>query len=295
MDERLSMLALRDLVRYWSVRQFPRFWQLESRSSSAQEFLIDGKKLSDIFDLNEPRPPAEETNLKTDAPDHALAQLHRLLGQVEPDFNDGRVALLVCPGCLEAACGALSVQVRRTEDTVIWADAGWQDETGEGEDVRPVPGPRTITFDRSQYDSVLAQALSRWQAIAGRQSRDDSAPDLIAYPVLAVDEEGGVHCFEDRDALEGLAEMFIHGEFTLLVDARGFEYYYEHGDLPYIELKSADLANAAELTRMVDDRMEYLRSRGALHHATSTSTAGGEPVNSEFEPAFRLAQKYNLG
>ncbi|MFE4837566.1 hypothetical protein ACFRAU_23150 [Arthrobacter sp. NPDC056691] len=86
-----------------------------------------------------------------------------------------------------------------------------------------MPGPRTITFARSQYDSVLAQALRRWRAIAGRQSMDDSSPDLIAYPVLAVDEEGGVHCFVDRDALEELAEMFIHGELTLLVDARGFE------------------------------------------------------------------------
>lgn len=295
MDGILSTLELRDVVRYWSVRQFPRFWHLEPRSSSVQEFLIDGQILSDVFDLDQAMPPAEGTALRTDNPDHALAQVQRLLGLAEPDFSGGRVALLVCPGCLEAGCGALSVEVRRSENTVIWAEAGWQDDTGDADDVKPVRGPRTITFARSQYESVLAQALSRWQGITSRQTGDSPVPPLISYPVLAVDEEGAVHFFNDRETLEGMAEMFIHGEFTLVVDARGIEYSYEEGDLPYIELKSSDLANAADLLRIVEERVNYLRSRGILRHAPSSPAPNGDPINSEFSQAFRLAREYNLG
>jgi hypothetical protein len=46
-------------------------------------------------------------------------------------------------------------------------------------------------------------------------------PALFSYAVLAVDEEGAVHFFNDQEALEGMAKMFIDGEFTLVVDARG--------------------------------------------------------------------------
>ena len=295
MDGILSTLALRDQVRYCSVRQFPRFWHVDLRSSSAQEILVDGQWLSDVFDLDQPMPPAEGTALRTDDPGRALAQLHRLLGHAEPDFSDGRVALLVCHGCLEAACGALSVEVRRTESTVIWAEAGWQDETGKGEDVRPVRGPRTITFARGQYESVLADALSRWREIARRPTGDSPVPELISYPVLAVGEEGPVYCFDDRDGLEGMAESFAHGDFTLVVDARGFEYSYEEGDLPYIELKSGIPANAADLIRIVEERVNYLRSLGRLRYASSSSVANGEPINSDFSQAFRHAREYNLG
>lgn len=259
-----------------------------------QEFLIDQQRLSDVFDLDQAMPPAEGTALRADNPSHALAQLHRLLGHVEPDFGGGRVALLVCPGCLEAECGELSVEVRRTEDTVVWADAGWQDATGESDAVRPVSGPRTITFSRAQYESALAQALSRWRGITRLSTGDMPAPELISYPVLAVDQEGAVHCFDDRDALEGMAEMFLHGEFTLVVDSRGFEYSYAEGDLPYIELLSSGLATAADLTQMVEERVNYLQSRGKLRHAPSSQATNGAPINSDFSEAFRLVRKYNL-
>jgi hypothetical protein len=112
---------------------------------------------------------------------------------------------------------------------------------------------------------------------------------------LAVDEEGAVQCFEDREALEGMAEMFIHGEFTLVVDARGFEYTYDEGDLPYVELKSNDLANAADLLRIVEERMNYLESHGTLRRAPASPVPTGEPIDSEFLQAFRLAREYNLG
>lgn len=120
-------------------------------------------------------------------------------------------------------------------------------------------------------------------------------PALISYPVVAVDEEGAVHFFNDREALEGMAEMFSHGEFTQVVDARGFEYPCDEGDLPYIELKSSDLANAADLLRKVEERVNYLESHGTLRRAPSSRLANGDPINSEFSQAFRLAREYNLG
>jgi hypothetical protein len=88
--------------------------------------------------------------------------------------------------------------------------------------------------------------------------------------------------------------MFIHGEITLVVDARGIEYSYEEGDVPYIELKSNDLAKAADLLRIVEERVNYLRSRGALRHAPSSPAPNGDPISSEFSRAFRLAREYHL-
>lgn len=139
MDRTVSTLGCKTWSGIGPSANFPAL-DLEPRMSAGQEILADGRNLREVFDLRHPKPPAESTALVTEQTGYALARVELLLGLTEPDFDGGRVALLVCPGCLEVACGALSVEVRRTEDTVIWAEAGWQDDAGEASRA----GPRRI-------------------------------------------------------------------------------------------------------------------------------------------------------
>ncbi len=125
------------------------------------DFLIDGRTLPEVFGLSADVPPAETTALLSGNAEGAVEQLQRLLGAAEPDFEDHRVALLVCGGCLQAACGALSVRLTRTDNTVIWELAAWQDETGS--DLRPVTGPARLVFDRGPYEAVLTRMMRSWQ------------------------------------------------------------------------------------------------------------------------------------
>lgn len=90
-NEKPSVLGLRSVVRSWTVRRWPRFWREDARCRALQEFMIDGQVLSEVFDLDEVNPPAEGTALRPEAPGQGVAQLMRLLGQADPDFDDGRV------------------------------------------------------------------------------------------------------------------------------------------------------------------------------------------------------------
>jgi hypothetical protein len=92
---------------------------------------------------------------------------------------------------------------------------------------------------------------------------------LISYPVLAIDEDGGVHLLADRSALEGLGELFVHGEVILLVDAGGTEYSYREGNLPYLELTSTRQTNPAALLRLVQARTKVLAVPTKTHDDAS--------------------------
>jgi hypothetical protein len=264
MDPMTSALSLRTVVRYRRKLAWPRFWREELLTIAWQEFLIDGRTLPEVFGLSADVRPAETTALRSGNAAGAVEQLERLLGTAGPDFDDHRVALLVCGGCLQAACGALSVHLTRTDNTVHWSSPAWQDETGR--EPRPVAGPSQIVFDRQYYEAVITRTLRLWQ---GGQSSTSPDGGLISYPVLAIDEDGGVHLLASRSALEGIGELFIHGEVTQLVDAGGTEYAYREGNLPYLELTSTRQADPAALLRLVQAWAEALAVPTDRHDGTS--------------------------
>jgi hypothetical protein len=102
----------------------------------------------------------EVTHLRRDDPEEAVNQIDRLLTSGEGDFDDGRVALLVCPIDGDLSCGAITVRVIRRADTVEWCDFGWQN--GQPDDVSMSEPPLTLVFDRSSYENVLNQARTRY-------------------------------------------------------------------------------------------------------------------------------------
>ncbi len=86
----------------------------------------------------------------------------RLLGRVEGDAPHGRVSLYECPECGDLGCGAITVRLQITEDRVLWADWGYQNNyEDEVFDVEDIKGLRDFVFDRKEYERVLAYAVQR--------------------------------------------------------------------------------------------------------------------------------------
>lgn len=83
----------------------------------------------------------------------------RLLGSVPGDAPGGRVAVFVCAECGDLGCGALTVEVRRSGDTVQWLSWGY--ENGYDGTVHPaeIDGRGEMTFDVESCRQVLVRGL----------------------------------------------------------------------------------------------------------------------------------------
>ncbi|MBI1758456.1 MAG: hypothetical protein HYR62_04425 [Actinobacteria bacterium] len=109
-------------------------------------------------------------------PELALASLRRLLGDEPGEFDDGRVALLVCPICADLSCRALSARLILTADCVEWRDLGWQSDyepftpTESGFDP-----PLHLRFDRTSYTTLLGRLQGRFMSIG--TAHDSSSKD----------------------------------------------------------------------------------------------------------------------
>ncbi len=67
-----------------------------------------------------------------------------------------------CAECGDLGCGAVTMRLEVTEDTVTWADWGYQNNyEDEVHDVDDINGLRSFTFDRKEYQQTLALAVQR--------------------------------------------------------------------------------------------------------------------------------------
>lgn len=85
--------------------------------------------------------------------------IRRLLGEERPDASGGRVSVYVCAECADLGCGAITVVMERDEGRVSWRDWGYQNNYEDG--LATIDGLRDVTFDATQYNSVLLEALDR--------------------------------------------------------------------------------------------------------------------------------------
>ena len=116
----------------------------------------------------------DATRLEVAQPEAAIDSLRKLLGLVEPDFPDGRVALYVCGECGDYGCGATTVRVTFGADEVVWDDFGWQ--TNYDPVVVQGEVQRCFTFRRGEYERTLGDVLERFRGSSrgdehGQQSR----------------------------------------------------------------------------------------------------------------------------
>ena len=86
----------------------------------------------------------------------------RLLAQLAGDAPHGRVSVYGCAECGDLGCGAVTVALTVGEDTVTWAEWGYQTNyEDEVHDVDDIPGLRDYVFDRRDYERVITAAMAR--------------------------------------------------------------------------------------------------------------------------------------
>jgi hypothetical protein len=94
----------------------------------------------------------------------AVDSARRLLGELDGDAPDGRVSVYVCAECGDLGCGAVTVRLRISEDSVVWEDWGWQTNYSEAVDALPREGIDDIVFERTEYEQVLREAIRTLEA-----------------------------------------------------------------------------------------------------------------------------------
>ena len=86
----------------------------------------------------------------------------RLLGQLEADAPGGRVVVYGCAECGHLGCGAVTVDVTISKDTVRWSEWGYQtDYEDEVQDVDDINGLRDFEFARPDHERALSAAMAR--------------------------------------------------------------------------------------------------------------------------------------
>jgi hypothetical protein len=91
----------------------------------------------------------------------AVVAVRRLLGVEPPDAPHNRVSVYVCAECGDLGCGAITVDVGKSDAAVSWRDWGYQ--TNYDDEVHPLGlhDLPDVTFDRAEYEVALRDALKR--------------------------------------------------------------------------------------------------------------------------------------
>lgn len=134
------------------------------------DFFVDGQPLRELLSVPDEmaKPEQETTALRDDWPHAAVEQLDRLMSLMPADFSDGRVSLLICPVCGDQACGAMTMELTTTADTVTWRRFGWQD--GITDEPQPwLFEDQTFTFDRAKYERLLKSLRARYQSLVSEE------------------------------------------------------------------------------------------------------------------------------
>ena len=84
-----------------------------------------------------------------------LKKQAQLADGLEPDTEEGRYLLYVCPECGDIGCGAYGAKLRLDEQTAEWYDFAYENGYEPG---HPVHGVGPFIFERTQYHASLEVA-----------------------------------------------------------------------------------------------------------------------------------------
>ncbi|WP_461190065.1 hypothetical protein [Arthrobacter sp. Z4-13] len=142
------------------------------------DIVVDGKPLRDTLHVRseDDRPAQHTTFLREARPELAIPQIDRWLGRINGDFDDGRIALFVCPICSDLACGALTMELRATADTISWLHLGWQDGITDGPQPWLLP-EQSLSFERTTYETELLALRDHFTSLIKPGWRPFSASD----------------------------------------------------------------------------------------------------------------------
>lgn len=112
------------------------------------DFIISGKSLGDLLevtkkDLTGTFGWTENSLLENE-------QINEYIGLVKAELQTGRTSLYVCPECGDIGCGAITVKIEMTDDTVTWKDFGYENDVDAVSlDEYNSIGP--FTFNKKEY------------------------------------------------------------------------------------------------------------------------------------------------
>lgn len=142
--------------------------------------MIDGIALRTIVSRASGHETQEMTLLCDEGARWAVPYLDRLQGRSAPDFDDGRVAVLVCPLDWDLGCEAVSAEISVTYTEVHWRRLGWQNNYDK---FTPAFEPElNFSFPRESYDALLNAMRVKYSTmspdLAGRPGEPHERPQL---------------------------------------------------------------------------------------------------------------------
>jgi hypothetical protein len=88
-------------------------------------------------------------------------QINRLLLETEPDFENNRNSLYICP-CTGLGCGAVSLKIKRSskdENLIIWYKFGYEYDLEDRRNFENYYGIGPIYFDWEQYKETIESSF----------------------------------------------------------------------------------------------------------------------------------------
>ena len=132
--------------------------QIEWEGEPWLDYFVDGQSLYHLLYPDNPQGRgASCLFLEYDDKEFQRA-LDGLLLRGPADFADNRRAFYVCHMCGDLACGAHSVVIEESENTMIWRDFGW--ENSYENHVERDLGFGPLVFDKTQYIEALENSIS---------------------------------------------------------------------------------------------------------------------------------------
>lgn len=87
-----------------------------------------------------------------------IKRINQFTGVEKPALLNGRTSLFVCRECGDIGCGAITVRISISDETVVWKDFGWETDYSEPRlDEFKAVGP--FTFKKNQYIKLFEELL----------------------------------------------------------------------------------------------------------------------------------------
>ena len=142
------------------------------------DFQVDGELLSErLRDLEVPHPETfglDAFDFLSVAdlvwPEAAASALRQLSGD-EPrspywPLAPGRLPLYVCPMCADLGCGAITIEVVRSENSVLWRDFRVEDGIERDEERIDLSAMGALSFSPDEYHAALTKPLPMLDALS---------------------------------------------------------------------------------------------------------------------------------
>ena len=127
--------------------------KLNARSRSFYDIIVDGQSLFDQFVDSDSRYASIFGFY--DSRRENIPVIEQYLLRKKSEQETGRHLLFVCPECGDIGCGAITVEVEKTNEVYIWKNFAHENDSFDLDESSFIDYP-ALTFDKDQYENVLS-------------------------------------------------------------------------------------------------------------------------------------------